>query len=68
MMRASKVIFVFLAILFVVVVAASIFTLSVSALDNGQSTDSGKWAAVCCGGCPTNQDFCIGDGTYKCCK
>ena len=28
----------------------------------------GSWAAVCCGGGCGSTDYCIGSGTYTCCK
>jgi hypothetical protein len=27
---------------------------------------AGKWGSVCCGSCPT--DYCLGNGSYTCCK
>lgn len=29
---------------------------------------AGVWAQVCCGSGCSPSDYCIGDGTYTCCK
>jgi len=68
-MKKSKLLLGMLMLFFVVIVVASIFTLSIKALDNGHRTDDGKWAEVCCGHmCKGGNDYCIGTGTLICCK
>lgn len=34
----------------------------------GDGGVAGKWAQVCCGGACIGQDYCLGNGTYTCCK
>ena len=68
-MKKSKLLLGMLMLFFVVIVVASIFTLSVKALDNGHSEDNGKWDEVCCGSmCKGGHDYCLGTGTNTCCK
>jgi len=68
-MKKSRLLLFVLSILFVIMTTASIFTLSVNALDNGTAEDGGNWEHVCCGsGCIGGEDYCTGTGTYICCK
>jgi len=68
-MKRSKLLIGVLAVLFILLTAASIFTLSLEALDNGHSEDGGTWAEVCCGTkCQGGKDYCSGEGRFNCCK
>jgi hypothetical protein len=35
---------------------------------SGGGDVTGKWGQVCCGGACIGQDYCLGNGTYTCCK
>jgi len=68
-MKKSRLLLFVLSVLFIIMTAASIFTLSVNALDNGTAEDGGKWDRVCCGfSCIDGEDYCVGTGTLTCCK
>lgn len=68
-MKRQKLLFAVLVTLFVVVVAATVTTLSLSAIDISHITAGGNWEYVCCGkGCTGGIDACTGDGSYICCK
>ncbi len=59
-----------LIILFVFVTVTAVTTLSLDAIPDPNPKDAeGKWAMVCCGSdCKNGIDYCVGDGSYKCCK
>lgn len=58
-----------LCVVFGLVVSAGIISLTLPAIDTGTSSENGKWSKVCCGSkCPGGEDFCLGTGSYKCCK
>ena len=70
-MKKTRVV-VMLSIFFCLIVFASVLTLSVNATDDGfpaPDPDGGKWAWVCCGSmCAGGVDYCVGSGSYTCCK
>lgn len=71
-MNKSKLFIGVLALFFVIVITMSVFTLSLNAgggLPEEPGGGTGKWADVCCGPmCPGGIDYCIGTGSYICCK
>ena len=54
-----------LAVLGLLVAVRAVFPPHVVA---GEISATGVWADVCCGSHCTPADYCIGNGTYTCCK
>ena len=70
-MKTQKLVFAVLVVLFIVIVSSAVTTLSLSAIDvsAAEHDGNGKWEKVCCGtGCAGGTDYCLGNGTYICCK
>lgn len=71
-LKKSKVFVALLVVFFSVVVLGSIAALSLNAavfLDPLPGADAGRWAQVCCGSlCSGGMDYCMGTGSYTCCK
>jgi len=71
-MKKSKILLAFMVLFFSLVVFGSIAALSLNAsvhVDPLPGADSGRWAQVCCGSlCSGGMDYCMGAGSYTCCK
>lgn len=67
-MKKTTILFAMLSILFCIVVLSTIFSLSVDAARDPLPSKDGNWAFVCCGSCEGGQDYCVGTGTFTCCK
>lgn len=67
-MKKPKIVFVMLAILLCITVVSTLLTLSVDAARDPLPGKDGSWAFVCCGACEGGQDYCVGTGTFICCK
>lgn len=68
-MEKIKIIFTVLIVLFCLTVLSTVFVLSVNAERDPLPSPIGQWGDVCCGSaCPNGVDYCVGNGTYVCCK
>jgi hypothetical protein len=73
-MKRKNILFGVLVLLFALIAVTGVATLTMSAAEGGggPSTDpytGGSWEFVCCGSaCDGGVDYCVGSGSYTCCK
>ncbi len=73
-MKRRNIVFVLMIALVALVAVSAIVTLTMPISAEGGGVDTGhsgtgKWDQVCCGtACEGGVDYCVGNGTYVCCK